>query len=295
MKKLVLACLAAAATGPAFAQEVDSTRVVRPYWWDQPVVEALGRTTIEIASNRASFNVAFVETNSDSGRAMEAAVAKGKLASEAIKKVAGDKARVQTAVGVDPYYEQYRNDDGQMVDNIRPDKVRGYRARVSVSVTLSDPALASRARAAALALGPENSGAIRYYLEETPEIQRAAMKAAAEDALARAEAVAAGAGAALGDLLVLQEGQGPCMGSWSSRQVARQVGSPPPAPPRPAPTNAAMPVDVFTGEDVVVTGAMIGDRRIEITEADLQRLDLPSDETPQTATASVCTVYALRK
>jgi hypothetical protein len=80
------------------------------------------------------------------------------------------------------------------------------------------------------------------------------------------------------------------MGSWSTRQMARQVG---------APVRGAIqdvPVSAITSEDrVVVTGAMIGGKRVEITEADIKRLDLPSDNDKQTIPSSVCAVYQLKK
>ena len=73
--KLRIALFAAlACAAPAFAQEVDATRVVRPYWWDQPVVEGLGRALVEVEPNRANFNVGFVETDGNSSKAMENAV-----------------------------------------------------------------------------------------------------------------------------------------------------------------------------------------------------------------------------
>ncbi|HEY7799240.1 MAG TPA: SIMPL domain-containing protein, partial [Hyphomonadaceae bacterium] len=194
--KRVLICLAIAgcAIAPAWAQEVDSTRVVRPYWWDQPVVEGLGRAMVEVEPNRANFTVAFVDTDGSSSKAMEISVARAKLAHEAVKKVAGDKARVKTSVNVVPYYEQYRDRDGNLQTNTREDKVKGYEATATLTVVLYDIALAGRARAAALALGPQDSGQMNIYLEQTIEMQREAIKVAAADARARAEAAAIAAG-----------------------------------------------------------------------------------------------------
>lgn len=295
MKRLsVLAALCLAA--PAAAQQVDPDRMVRPYWWDKPVVEALGRAQVETPPNRAYFSVTFVETNANSGKAMEVVVANAKLAAEAIKKIAGDKARVKTSVEVDPYYEQYRDRDGELVDNERADKVKGYVARASLSVTMTDLAIAGRARGAALALNPQESEDLSFSLVETVELQRDAMKVAAQDARARAEAVATAAGAKLGELLVLQEGQGPCLGSWSSRQVARQTGGVnPPAPATPRPAQGAPD---FSGraDQVVVTGTLRSSARpVVITEADIERLNLPSDNDPHFIQSAVCAVYALAK
>jgi uncharacterized protein len=294
MKRLT--CLAIVlAAAPAFPQQVDPDRMVRPYWWDKPVVEALGRAQVEVQPNRANFGVDFVETNSDSGKAMEEAVSRAKLAVEAVKKIAGDKARVKTSVGVNPYYEQYRDKDGELIDNERPDKVRGYEARATLQVTMTDLSLAGRARGAVLALKPEDSKPMFFALEQTIEMQRDAMKVAAQDARARAETTAIAAGAKLGDLLVLQEGQGPCMGSWSSRQVARQTAPQQAVRGQAAPQDAAMPVQVYSSDKVVVTGQKRDGKPIIITEADIERVNLPSDNDPAVIQSSVCVVYALVK
>jgi len=289
-KTLILAASAAAALAPAaFAQEAG--QYVRPYWWDKPVVEGLGRAIIEVAPNRARFDLAFVETDGRSDEAMKKAVARSKIAYDAIKKVAGDKARITTSVNVNAYYKQYKDKDGVMQTNMRADQVEGYEARVSMVVLLTDPALAGRARAAALALGPQDMNPIYIFLEQTTEMQRRALDEAAKDARARAQLAATAAGARLGDLLVVQEGSESCMGGWSSGQVARVLGgdggyypppayAPPPPPPAPAPP---------------IAQGQVGRQQITISEKDLAGLDLPSDPNPQTMQASVCMIWTLAK
>jgi hypothetical protein len=51
------------------------------------------------------------------------------------------------------------------------------------------------------------------------------------------------------------------------------------APPPPAP----------------VAEAMIGGRKVQITEADIERLNLPSDPSPMSIGGGVCAVYAVAK
>ncbi|OYW81785.1 MAG: hypothetical protein B7Z22_15185, partial [Hyphomonas sp. 32-62-5] len=105
---------------------------------------------------------------------------------------------------------------GNKIDNERSDKIRAYEARVSLSVTVEDVSKAGPARAGALALGPENSTSLSTYLERTTELNREAYEAAVKDGAARAKASAAASGAKLGKLMVVQEGSGPCLGSWAS-------------------------------------------------------------------------------
>jgi uncharacterized protein YggE len=293
LKNKVLAAAGAAMILAPCAVAQEAGQYVRPYWWDKPVVEGLGRALIEVAPNRARFDLAFVETDAKSDEAMKKAVQRSKIAYDAIKKVAGDKARVTTSVNVDAYFKQYRDKDGVVQTNQRADQVEGYQARVSMTVLLTDPALAGRARAAALALGPQDMNPIYIFLEQTTDMQRRALDEAAKDARARAQLIATAAGARLGDLLVTQEGNDSCMGNWSSGQVARSLGGdnyypspvyapPPPPPPPPAPSPQ-------------VAQGQVGRQQITISERDLAGLDLPSDASPQTMQASVCMIWTLVK
>jgi hypothetical protein len=290
MRTITLAAAALAATpalAPALAQEAG----VRPYWFDKPVIEAMGRAEIDARPNRASFSVVFIEQDEDTAEAMQAAVARARLAYDAVKQAApGDASRIRTSVSVAPYFEQYRDREGNRIEDDRPDRVAGYEARVAVDVTVTDVALAGRARAATLALSPEESGGgVSTWLEQSVEQQRAALEAAAKDAAERARLTAAAVGKRVGELLVLQEGYGPCMGNWSSGQIAKVGGGgsgfgfpPPPPPPPPAPAMAMA--------EMVVTGSARG-REITVTQADIDALNLPNDETPQTLSASVCAVF----
>lgn len=291
LKTTILAVSAAMALAPA-ALAQDAGQYVRPYWWDKPVVEGLGRAIIEVAPNRAQFSLAFVETDAKSDESMRKAVQRSKIAYDAIKKVAGDKARVTTGVDVNAYYRQYKDKDGVMQTNMRADQVEGYEARVTMTVLLTDPSLAGRARAAALALSPQDMNPIYIFLEQTTEMQRRALDEAARDARARAQLAATAAGARLGELLVVQEGSESCMGGWSSGQVARVLGAdgyyPSPAyapPPPPPPPPSAPPI----------ASGQVGRQQITISEKDLAGLDLPSDPNPQTMQASVCMIWTLAK
>ena len=274
----------------------EAGQYVRPYWWDKPVVEGLGRALIEVAPNRARFDLAFVETADKSDEAMKKAVQRSKIAYDAIKKIAGDKARVSTSVNVTAFYKQYKDKEGNVQTNYRADQVDGYEARVTMVVVLTDPSLAGKARAAALALGPQSVNPINIYLEQTPEMQRRALDEAAKDARARAQLSASAAGGRLGDLLIVQEGTDSCMGNWSTGQVARVLGgdnygggypppayAPPPPPPPPPPPSPA------------IASGQVGRQTITVSEMDLAALDLPSDASPMTIQSSVCMIYTLVK
>lgn len=285
-----LALAAAAGFLPALAQGVpdfQNEAFVTPYWTRMPVIEVLGRADMQVAPNRASFSVTYLETDKDSKKAMELAVQRGRLAYDTIKKAAGTGAIVQSSVNVTALYEQYKDKDGNRIDYDRSDKIRAYEARVTLSVTVEDVSKAGTARAGALALGPENSSGLNTYLERTTELNRAAYEAAVKDGAARAKATAAASGGKLGKLMVVQEGNGPCLGSWSSMagsdydyyRAAPGYAPPPPPPPPPAPLAAGM----------------IGGKQVTITQADIDALNLPSDDKRQSISSSVCMIYQIDK
>lgn len=278
------ATLASAQSAPDFQNEAFTT----PYWTRSPVVEVLGRANMEVAPNRASFSVTYLETDKDSKKAMQLAVERGRLAYETIKKTAGETAVIQSSVNVTALYEQYKDKDGNRIDNQRSDKIRAYEARVTLSVVVDQVAKAGAARAGALALGPENSSGLSTYLERTTEMNLASYEAAVKDGAARAKATAAASGATLGKLMVVQEGGGPCLGQWSSmagsdydyyRSAPAAMAPPPPPPPPPSP----------------VASGMIDGRQVTITQAEIDSLNLPSDDKKQQISSSVCMIYALNK
>ncbi len=269
---------ACAATGAVQAQE----RVFeQPYWTKQPVIEALGRAEVEIAPNRAAFSVSFTATDKQAGDATLEAVERARLAYDAVKAVAGEASIVSSSMTTEPFYEQYKDKDGDYWSYDTPDKIKGYEVRATLRVELTDPALAGRARAAAVTLGPEDAGDLRYYIEQSTDIALKAFEAAAADASARAQAAAKASGQKLGTLLVLQEGHGPCLGSWTT-----PIGRSDDYMPR------AAPMAEMAADSIIVTGSRRG-KAVTITEADIAAATLPSDETPQTVSSRVCAVYAV--
>lgn len=276
---------------PAFSQikegrDYQEDAYVTPYWTRAPVIEAMGRAELEIPPNTASFYVSFIETDKDAEVAMAEAVDRARAAYEAIKRIGGAQVFAETSVVVEPYYEQYKDADGDLVDNERPDKIRGYSADASIEVEVrGDLDLAGKIRAAALAAGPEDSSTLDVSTKVSAESYRAAYEAAVADAAARAKASAAATGTSLGKLLVIQEGDGPCLGRWSKDTIGI-VG------------NRVSDADFEARQETrsLKTVTVTGNRRkpgTPITDAQIASLDLPTDVRPQTITSSVCVVYAV--
>jgi uncharacterized protein len=268
------ACLSAAT--PAFAQDAFD----RPYWLDRSVVEALGRAQIVVPADEASFSVTFREVATDARAALFAAADRARLAAAAIRSRGGETARITSETSVEGIYREYRNGEGERVSSEREDQIENYAASVTLDVTITDIAHAADARAAALAVGPENIGDLHYGLSETAPARLRAYRAAVQDAATRARVAAEASGAPLGRLLVLQEGQGPCVGRWfgtGSRTQREQY-------------EAVSPVTTVGAEQIEVA---VGGRRLRLSADDIARMQLPSDAEPIEVAASVCAVYAV--
>lgn len=266
----------AALVAPALAQESGNA----PYWISHPVIEAVGRARTEHVTDEARFSVTFEETARDAGEASARAADRARLAAAAMRSRGGGAIEVRSVVEVAAIHEQYVDDAGARRDNTAADRVRGYVSRVRLDVRVRDASRVSDVMSAALATGPENASEPRFVLQDTVEAHRSVFTLATADAARRAQSVAAATGARLGRLLVVQEGQGPCIGRagppgyYSTTAIPVMLDSPP------APQTADVSV---TGE----RGALI------LTARQIERLQLPNDTPTVAMEAFVCVVFAV--
>jgi uncharacterized protein YggE len=270
----------AALAGSAAAQE--ESGFDRPYWLNRSVLESIGRAELEVLPDRAAFQVTYEETAREAGEASARAADRARLAVAAMRDRGGDAIEIRSAIIMQSNYQEYRTREGVVEQREGAENIRSYTARATLSVEVTDIARASGVRAAALAVGPEQSSGLSFSLRQTAEHNRRAFAAAAEDAALRARAAAQASGTRLGPLLVLQEGQGPCLGSWYGARPG-VFNAPPPPPPAPPPPSR-------DAEDIVVTGSRVG-QVLRVTQDEIDRLDLPADISPITLSAMVCAVY----
>lgn len=279
MKRAVLlACLSFAAMSlPASAQDATFER---PYWLDRSVIEALGRAQAVAPADKASFSVVFVEVASEARAAMLAASDRARLAAAAIRSRGGDAVRISSSADIEAIHEEYRNREGERISSERADQIENYAVSVTLNVEISDVSRAASIRAAAMAVGPEDTGDLEYALDDNSPVRLRAYRAAVQDAHARARVAAEASGAVLGRLLVVQEGQGPCLGRWQ-QGVSRDRGGVQYSP------SAVHESD----EEITVTGSRI--RTLRLTAEDIARMQLPEDTPPLELTAQVCAIYAV--
>lgn len=248
----------------------------RPIWARGAIVEAQGRAYVEMPPNRARFTVTFESKDERSEDASATVVEQANTATEAIRMASDEQVRITSDLSVRPYYRQVKRRTGehseQLVENVHPDALLGYVATVTVNVTVLDPEFAAVARGAALAAGPVNSSAMGFYLEPTTENQRAVYEQAVQDAAQRAQLIADASGATLGNLLVLQEGPGPCLGTPSS-QTGYAKGA---------------------ISDIHMSAAAAPESRARATAETAEQFALAADLQPQRVEARACAVYSVR-
>lgn len=291
MKKLLLSCILALTSSVAFAQTAVPARVPaperadgfppnamhRPYWVDRPIIEVLGRATLEFAPNRVSFSVVVEETNSDADVALSRVAARARPAIEKVQGLIGHKGRLSVTYTREELYQQYRDREGNRVENTREDKIENYVARYIVHVQLDDATLLPTIKAELLAVGnAKMQMEAQYEFVPSPEQARTMFRAATVDGAERAKIVADAHRGRL-KLLLIEEGTTQCIGQ-ATGPVAVQVEMTSPvmyAPVSPAP------------EMVTVTGS-----RRKLTS---QELIMPAAPNFVRHEAQVCMIYAIEQ
>ena len=281
---------------PASAQTPPATLghqyVPAPWWMRDPVIASIGQVRVEISANRAGFRATFQALDRSAAEASRKAADQVRALSQALAAHGADKVRVETALSTRPLYEQYRDEAGNLRDNVRPDKIQRYQTEASVQVSIRDIALLERAYATVVAAQPTSISPVSFQLEPDNAWKANLAAEAMKDARRRAEAATTNAGARLGAVRVIDPTGRACqtdvLAGWPSYQSdggqattldemvvtgSRAYAPPPPAPPPPppAPRPAGGPP----------------------TEAEIEAARLALQPPLMTLTDSACVVYGL--
>lgn len=297
-KRFGLAMLAAAVTGlaaPALAQTppamIGQQYVPAPWWMRDPVIASIGQVRVELQANRAGFSAGFQSIDRSVADASRKAADQIRALSQALAAYGVDKVRVETSLSTRPLYDQYRDENGVLRDNVRADKIERYQADASVRITIRDVAVLERVYATVVASQPASIGQVYFTLDPENAWKSNLAAEAMKDARRRAEAAAGNAGATLGSVRVIDPTGRACqtdvLAGWPSYQAVggqetsvdevvvtgsrmnRSMASPPPPPPPPAP-GAPAP-----------------------TEAAIEAARLALQPPLQTLNDSACVVYGL--
>ncbi|QDH72133.1 SIMPL domain-containing protein [Brevundimonas sp. M20] len=275
MSRLTAVLLTFTALGSALAPSVGLAQtppaaigdryVPAPWWMRDPVIASVGYVRTEVPANRAAFNATFQSVERTAAEASRKAADQVRALSQALAAYGVDVARVETSITTRPIYDQYRDENGVLRDNVRADRIARYQADASVSVTLRDVSVLERAYATVIASQPTSVSAVRFNLEAENAVKTWLQGEAVKDAARRARAAAGNAGADLGGVRVIDPTGRACetdvLAGWPSyssgvegattvedvavtgARVQRAPGAPPPPPPPPPPAGAGAPTE----------------------------------------------------
>lgn len=207
MRKLILtAGLLLLAATPALAQTAapqPSPYDKAPWWMKESVITQTGYVFTELPANRASFSASFQTTDDTADKAQSKAIAQTKALMQALDGLGKDAVRVTTGFSMRTLYEQYRDKDGNKVENQRGDKINGYQVSLNLNVEVRDVSKLERAYALALAASPDSTSPVNFNLQPDNATNTWLYSEAIKDAHTRATQAAAAAGAKLGAVKVI--------------------------------------------------------------------------------------------
>lgn len=263
MKRLLIPALALVGGGlavPALAQTppaiIGQQYVPAPWWMRDPVVASIGYVRVELPANRAQFSASFQTVDRSVAEASRQAANQIRALSQTLAAYGIENVRVETTLSTQPLYDQYRDENGVLRDNMRPDRIERYQAQATIQVQVRDIAVLERVYATVVASQPASIGQVYFQLEPDNVAKTNLAAAAMRDARTRAENAARNAGANLGSVRVIDPTGRACQtdvlagwpsyggGAGQATTVDSEIvvtGSrmmamaPPPPPPPPAP------------------------------------------------------------
>ncbi len=223
LRTLALATAAILWSAGAIAQSAppsDSRTIPAPWWMRDPVIAAMGHVHMELPANRAEFSAEFSEVG-QSVESAGAAAARRSAPLDAQLKAFGP-ARVQftRTYSVEPLYRQYRNAEGNRVENERADQIENYQVVSTIKIEVIDVALIEQVYNAVAAASPSSIKQIEWSLNASDETVSALAIAAMRDATRRAREGAEAAGSRLGPIRIIDPSGGVCttqvLAAWPS-------------------------------------------------------------------------------
>lgn len=282
--RIVFLAAAALAASASAAEAQPATRDIHPapWWMRDAVMSSIGHVQMELPANRAAFSARFQAVARTAGDANTAAAEKARAFTAAVQGAAADRVRVSTELSTEPLYQQYRDKEGNLQDNERPDQIERYAATVEVAVEVRDVSLLQRAYNAALAARPTNVSEVEFALEPDNELKTRLYAAAVRDAARRAKLATEAAGAQLGAVRVIDASAQACRSDVLTGTTTNYV-------PTPRPTTVAQASDGSI-EEVVVTSA----RRPSAPAGEAESPPpLPLSPPFESLTAQACVIYGL--
>lgn len=205
--RVMMGVLLLATAAPVQAQvppaELGARYVPAPWWMREPVIASVGMVRTEIAANRASFSASFNAVAKTADGALAEAAGKVREIDAALRKSGPERVRIATTFQTQPLYEQYRDKEGNLQTNARPDKIERYAVTARITLEVRDLAALEPAYAAVVAAKPESISPVNFNLEPDNAAKTWLQTEAVKDAARRARQAAEAAGARLGTVKVI--------------------------------------------------------------------------------------------
>ncbi len=174
-----------------------------PWWMKESVITQTGYVFTEIPANRANFSATFLTVADTAEKAQNLAIAQTKGLNQALDKLGKDKVRISTSFSMRALYEQYRDKNGNRIEDQRGDKIEKYEVSLNLSVEVRDTAQLEKAYALVLAAAPTSSTPINFSLQPDNETNTWLYTEATKDAHERALQSVTAAGGKLGSIKVI--------------------------------------------------------------------------------------------
>jgi len=256
----------AALSSPVSAQTPPATigdrYVPAPWWMRDPVIASVGYVRTEVPANRAAFSATFQSIDRSAADASRKAADQIRALSQALAAYGVETVRVETSITTRPIYDQYRDENGVLRDNVRADRIARYQADASVSITVRDVAVLERVYATVIASEPTSTGRVSFNLEPGNAIKTWLQAEAVKDAARRAREAVSNAGGSLGAVRVIDPTGRACetdvLAGWPSYSAGGSLATdvngyaadrmepayaPPPPPAPPPPSGGAGPTE----------------------------------------------------
>jgi uncharacterized protein YggE len=268
-----------------------------------PVIASVGYVRTEIPANRAAFGASFQSIDRSAADASRKAADQIRALSQALAAYGVDAVRVETAITTRPIYDQYRDENGVLRDNVRADRIARYQADASISVTVRDVSVLERVYATVIAAEPVSTSRVSFDLQPENLTLTLMQAEAVKDAARRAREAATNAGATLGSVRVIDPTGRACetdvLAGWPSYVAGAEqattvdemvvTGS----RVRRESTNAPTPLIQVSRENLLASGQTTVVDNLAEMEAQIEAARLALQPPLRELTDRACVVYAL--
>ena len=167
------------------------------------VITQTGFVYAEVPANRAEFSAQFRTVADTVDKAQDKAIERTRALNQALGRLGKDAVRVTTSFSMRALYEEYRDKNGNRIEDQRADKINGYEVSLNLSLEVRDMAALEKAYALVLAASPTSAGSISFSLQPSNEQNTWMYTEAVKDAHGRAQVSAEAAGGHLGAIKVI--------------------------------------------------------------------------------------------